>query len=228
MSKLVTVLTGAGISADSGLPTFRGEGGLWKGHDARKLATPEAWEENPERVLEFYNYRRRLVAEAEPNAAHKAMAKLEDACDMVIVTQNIDDLHERAGSERVWHLHGNITKARSVKDDDTIIDIGYEDIEPGDTAEDGGQLRPHVVWFGERVHNLQASVNRVQNTDILIVIGTSLQVYPAAGLADQVPNTAEKYVVDPSIPNLKDDNWNRYPEKAADEVPKLVNALLKN
>jgi NAD-dependent deacetylase len=226
MSTLVTVLTGAGISADSGLPTFRGEGGLWKGHDARKLATTEAWEQNPERVLEFYNYRRRLVAQADPNEAHKALSQLEDAYDVVIVTQNIDDLHERAGSQGVWHLHGNITKARSVKDDDTIIDIGYEDIERGDTAEDGGQLRPHVVWFGERVHNLEASVNRVRKTDIIIVIGTSLQVYPAAGLADQAPGSAEKYVVDPSIPALKDDDWNRYPEKAADGVPKVVHTLL--
>ncbi len=221
----VTVLSGAGISADSGLSTFRGEGGLWEGYDVRKLATPQAWNDNPERVLEFYNARRRQVAEADPNEAHRALAKLESTFDVVIVTQNIDDLHEQAGSSEVWHLHGDITKARSVKDPELIQHIGYKDINLGDKAEDGAQLRPYVVWFGEGVHYLENAMDSIQNSDILVVVGTSLQIYPAAGLVDYAKQDTAKYVVDPSIPPL-DDEWIRYPEKAAVGVPKLVNTLL--
>lgn len=224
----VVVLTGAGMSADSGLKTFRDSNGLWEGHDVTKVATPQAWRENPELVLEFYNERRKQAQEAKPNEGHKALARLESQFDVTIITQNVDSLHERAGSTDVLHLHGELSKVRSVKDPTLIRDIGAEPIQLGDTAEDGEQLRPHVVWFGEMVPNMERAVQIVPAADILIVIGTSLVVYPAAGLTDYARNDIPKYIIDPNKPQLYDDNgWEHFEKTAAEGTPKLVEHLLK-
>jgi len=226
MEKIV-VLTGAGMSADSGLKTFRDDDGLWEGHNVRDVATPQAWERNKELVLDFYNQRRTQAHTVDPNAGHKALAKLEDTFDVTIVTQNVDDLHERAGSSDVLHLHGELSKVRSEKDRSLIYDIGGDSIELGDTAEDGAQLRPHVVWFGEPVPNMRKASAIVPEADILIVIGTSLVVYPAAGLVDLVDNDTSKYVVDPETPELvNNSDWIHIEERAAKGTPKLVSQLL--
>lgn len=225
--KKIVVLTGAGMSADSGLKTFRDSDGLWEGHDIRDVATPQAWHENKELVLDFYNERRKQAHSVDPNKGHKALAKLEEEYDITIVTQNVDSLHERAGSSDVLHLHGQISKVRSEKDPSLIYDIGGGTIELGDTAEDGAQLRPHVVWFGEPVPNMRKAADIVAQADILIVIGTSLVVYPAAGLVDLVSPDTPKYVVDPDMPELGDSSdWTHYEERAAMGTPKLVSRLL--
>ena len=226
MDKIV-VLTGAGMSADSGLKTFRDSDGLWEGHDVREVATPQAWHENKEMVLEFYNQRREQAHEVDPNEGHKAVARLEEEYDVTVITQNVDSLHERAGSSDVLHLHGQLSKVRSEKDPSLIYDIGGDSIEIGDTAEDGAQLRPHVVWFGEPVPNMRKATGIVPEADILIVIGTSLVVYPAAGLVDLVPGSIPKYVVDPETPELVNNSqWNHFKERAATGTPKLVSQLL--
>lgn len=223
----VVVLTGAGMSADSGLKTFRDSNGLWEGHDVTKVATPDAWRENPELVLEFYNERRKQAQEAKPNEGHKALARLEQQFDVTIITQNVDSLHERAGSSEVLHLHGELSKVRSVKDPTIIRDIGAKPIQLGDTAEDGEQLRPHVVWFGEMVPNMEKAVQIVPEADILIVIGTSLVVYPAAGLTDYARNDIPKFIIDPNKPQLYDYNgWEHFEETAEEGTPRLVDHLL--
>lgn len=200
MSKQVlVVLSGAGISAESGLRTFRDSDGLWEGYKVEEVATPHAWHRDPKMVLDFYNMRRRNVKEAEPNMAHKILAELEEHYDVHIVTQNIDDLHERAGSTKVLHLHGEIFKMRSEKDENLIYPI-YDDILPGDLAEDGGQLRPHIVWFGEPVYMIEEAIPIMQSADVFVLIGTSLVVYPAAGLVDYIRPDVKKYVIDRSIP----------------------------
>lgn len=196
--KLV-VLSGAGISAESGLKTFRDSDGLWEGYNVEEVATPQAWQRNPSLVLDFYNMRRRGVLAAEPNAAHIALAKLEEYYDVHIVTQNIDDLHERAGSTRVMHLHGEIFKMRSERNEHLIYPI-RGDIKPGDTGEDGAQLRPHIVWFGEAVPMIEEAIPIMQQADVFVLVGTSLAVYPAAGLVDYIPDSVKKYVLDKSIP----------------------------
>ncbi len=196
--KLV-VLTGAGISAESGLRTFRDSDGLWEGYDIEEVATPRAWRRNPQLVLDFYNMRRRNVLEAEPNAAHKVLAELEEDFDVHIVTQNIDDLHERAGSTKVLHLHGEILKMRSERDETLIYPIA-EDIKLGDFAKDGAQLRPHIVWFEEPVPMIEQAIPIMYSADVFVLIGTSLVVYPAAGLVDYVPDAVTKFVLDKSIP----------------------------
>lgn len=227
--KKIVVLTGAGMSADSGLKTFRDSDGLWEGHEVSEVATPQAWHENKELVLNFYNQRRKQAHSVEPNKGHEALAKLEDQYDVTIITQNVDSLHERAGSSDVLHLHGQISKVRSEEDPSLIYEIGGDAIELGDTAEDGGQLRPHVVWFGEPVPNIKKATEIVPETDILIVIGTSLVVYPAAGLVDLVSRGTPKYVVDPNTPELSDSNeWIHYKERAATGTPRLVSKLLNN
>lgn len=198
--KLV-VLSGAGMSAESGLKTFRDSDGLWEGHNVHDVATPEAWHRDPELVLDFYNMRRRNVQEAEPNNAHKVLADLEALYDVHIITQNIDDLHERAGSTKVMHLHGEIFKMRSEKDEGLVYPI-YTDIKYGDTADDGAQLRPDIVWFGEPVYMIEHAVPIMQQADIFVVIGTSLVVYPAAGLVDFVRPEVQKYVIDKSLPSM--------------------------
>ncbi len=226
MDKIV-VLTGAGMSADSGLQTFRDSNGLWEGHDVKEVATVQGWKNNPEKVLDFYNKRRKQAHEADPHAGHKALAKLENSYDVTIITQNVDSLHERAGSSDVLHLHGELSKVRSETDPSIIKHIGGDAVELGDTAEDGGQWRPHVVWFGEMVPNMEKAASIIPEADILIVIGTSLVVYPAAGLVDYAPPEIPKYVVDPSEPELHNlGSWNHIQEKAKNGVPKLVEELL--
>ncbi len=195
MKKLV-VFTGAGVSAESGLKTFRDTDGLWEQHRIEDVATPEAWRKNQKLVLDFYNIRRRQVATAQPNAAHIAIAGLQKKFDTTVITQNIDDLHERAGSENVLHLHGEITKARSTLNPYLIYQIGERDILPGDYCELGSQLRPHIVWFGEFVPELDSAAEIISDADILIVIGTSLAVYPAAGLIHEAKPDCRKFLVD--------------------------------
>ena len=201
----VVVLTGAGISAESGISTFRDNGGLWEGHRVEDVATPEAWEANPDLVIDFYNERRRKVAEASPNYAHKALAELEATHDVTIITQNVDDLHERGGSTDILHLHGEIFKMRSEKDLNRTFPI-HGDMEYGARAEDGGQLRPHIVWFGEAVPMIEKAVQITRKADVFVVIGTSLLVYPAAGLLQFVRNGVPIYIIDKKIPNIPADH----------------------
>ena len=197
--KKLVVLTGAGISAESGLKTFRDSDGLWEGYDINEVATATAWRKNPELVLEFYNMRRKNVQEAKPNAAHYGLAFLQKDFDVHIVTQNIDDLHERAGSEKVLHLHGEILKMRSEKNEDLVYSIEGE-IKIGDKADDGAQLRPHIVWFEEAVPMIESAVDIVKQADIFLIVGTSLVVYPAAGLINYAPWPIPKFIVDKQIP----------------------------
>jgi NAD-dependent deacetylase len=197
--KKLIVLTGAGISAESGLKTFRDSDGLWEGYNIEDVATPRAWQKDPELVLNFYNYRRKNVAEAKPNTAHIGLAELEKDFDVTIITQNIDDLHERAGSTKIIHLHGEIFKMRSEKNENLIYKID-DDIKLGDTAEDGAQLRPHIVWFEEPVPKIEEAVPIVSSADIFVVVGTSLVVYPAAGLVNYAPWEIPKYILDKRIP----------------------------
>jgi len=198
--KYLVILTGAGISAESGLRTFRDSDGLWEGYDVTEVATPMAFERNPQLVLDFYNMRRKDVAAAQPNAAHTGIAALEKDFNVTVITQNIDDLHERGGSNNVLHLHGEIFKMRSVKNINKIFDI-KGDINVGDVAKDGGQLRPHIVWFHEQVPMLEKAVEVVENADIFVVIGTSLQVYPAASLINYAPKHCPKFIIDKNIPH---------------------------
>lgn len=197
MKKLV-ILTGAGISAESGIKTFRDAGGLWEEHRVEDVASPMGWALNRRLVLKFYNDRRRQLAGCEPNAGHIGLAALEKYFDVHIITQNIDNLHERAGSTKVIHLHGELTKARSTKDPELIYDIGYNDIREGDKCDLGSQLRPHIVWFGEAVPMIEEAVKVTGQADIFAVIGTSLNVYPAAGLIEYVPEGASLWLIDPN------------------------------
>ncbi|MDO3720469.1 Sir2 family NAD-dependent protein deacetylase [Marinobacter sp. chi1] len=200
MQDHIVVLTGAGISAESGLSTFRDNGGLWEQHSIYDVATPEAFARNQELVLRFYNERRRQLQSAQPNQAHQLLAELENTYRVTVVTQNVDDLHERGGSSQVIHLHGELTKARSTRDPGLVYDIGYRDIEPGDTCERGAQLRPHIVWFGEEVPMLEEAAEVVRTADHLLIVGTSLQVYPAAGLVYEVGDGVPITVIDPGAP----------------------------
>lgn len=200
MKKKLVVLTGAGISAESGLKTFRDVDGLWEGYDINDVATATAWRKNKPLVLEFYNMRRRDVAAAKPNAAHVALAQLEADFDVQIVTQNIDDLHERGGSTNVLHLHGEIFKMRSELNEDLVYPI-HDDINLGDKATDGAQLRPHIVWFEEPVPMMEHAVELVKSADLFLIVGTSLAVYPAAGLVNYAPWPIPKFIVDRKIPN---------------------------
>jgi NAD-dependent deacetylase len=199
VKKKFVVLTGAGISAESGLKTFRDSDGLWEEHDIEDVATATAWRRNPALVLKFYNERRKNVREAQPNAAHFALAELENDFDVTIITQNIDDLHERGGSTKILHLHGEILKMRSVENEELIYPI-EGDINMGDKAEDGAQLRPHIVWFEEPVPMIEPAARLVRNADIFVVVGTSLAVYPAAGLVNYAPPFIPKFIVDRAIP----------------------------
>lgn len=226
MNKKLIVLTGAGISAESGLKTFRDSGGLWEGYNVYDVATPEAWHRNPQLVQQFYNERRKSVREAEPNAAHYALVILEEKYDVSIITQNIDDLHERAGSGHVIHLHGLITKSQSDKNPELTYDIPGWELQMGETCELGSQLRPHVVWFGEAVPMIEKAAELCYDADIFIVIGTSLQVYPAAGLIDLVPAKAQKYLVDINDPGILAKNIEMILERSAIGVPILVERLL--
>ncbi len=224
----VVAFTGAGVSAESGIDTFRDSGGLWDQYDIADVATPEAFAKDPETVLQFYNERRKKVLESEPNAAHRALAELEKAYDVVVVTQNIDDLHERAGSSKVLHLHGEIRKVRSSVDPDLIYEIGGEEIQIGQTCDKGSQLRPHVVWFGEAVPMLEHAAKEIQEADVLLVIGSSLNVYPAAGLVFYAKREARKYLIDPKAEedggSMAD--FRLIPEKAGKGVPLVVEELM--
>ncbi|WP_291149768.1 SIR2 family NAD-dependent protein deacylase [Flavobacterium sp. UBA7680] len=205
MKKKLVVLTGAGISAESGIKTFRDSDGLWEGHDVMEVATPEGWNKNQELVLDFYNKRRQQLKEVQPNLGHQILAELEKDFDVYIITQNVDDLHERAGSTKVLHLHGELLKVRSVRNRNLILDW-TEDLLTGDLDENGHQLRPHIVWFGEEVPALEEAIDITETADYFAVIGTSLQVYPAAGLISYAPSTTPVFYIDPkpiSIPNIR-------------------------
>lgn len=223
--KRLVVLTGAGISAESGLQTFRGSDGLWEGYAIEDVATPEAWERNPVLVQRFYNERRKSVMDAQPNAGHLALAKLQSAFDVQIITQNIDDLHERAGSRHVLHLHGLITRSQSSRYPWVTYPIEGTEIEMGQVCEHGSQLRPHVVFFGEPVPMLQNAAEICESADFFAVIGTSLVVYPAASLVDYVPTGIPKYVIDPEIPNVRDASFIRIQEPASTGVLKMIDDL---
>lgn len=228
MRKKLVVLSGAGISAESGIKTFRDADGLWEGHDVMEVATPEGWRKNPELVLDFYNQRRKQLLAVEPNLAHKILAELETDFDVYIVTQNVDDLHERAGSSNVLHLHGELLKVRSTNNYNHILDW-KNDLLSTDTDDKGFQLRPHIVWFGEDVPALEEAVKITLKADFFAVIGTSLQVYPAAGLIDYVDANVPIFYIDPNpikIPNLR--NPLEIFANAASEGMKLLKDRLLN
>lgn len=225
--KKIVVLTGAGISAESGLRTFRDSDGLWEGYNVEDVATPRAWRRNPQLVLDFYNERRRNVANAQPNAAHIALAELEDEFDVHIITQNIDDLHERAGSSNVLHLHGEIFKMCSDVDRSCVKEI-RGDIKIGDVTEQGHQYRPDIVWFEEPVSMIEKAILTVMKADVFVVVGTSLQVYPAAGLVEYAPDHADKYIIDKKIPYVSPSSRIIVIEQPATEGVKLLKQMLKN
>lgn len=225
MKKKVVVLTGAGISAESGISTFRDSDGLWEKYRVEDVATHEAYLRNPELVLNFYNERRRQLFQVKPNEGHRQLVRLEEKYDVQIITQNIDNLHEQAGSTHVLHLHGELTKARSDRNDNLIIDIGDRDIHLGDKAPDGAQLRPHIVWFGEAVPNIEPASEMCEQADYFIVVGTSMNVYPAAGLIHYVPRSAPCFLVDPkAVPISRPITIVQ--EKAGTGVKKVVDQLL--
>jgi len=220
----IVVLTGAGISAESGLKTFRDSNGLWEGHDVTQVATPEGFANNPELVLDFYNKRRKQLLEVKPNAAHKAIAALEKEHDVSIITQNVDDLHERAGSTKVVHLHGELLKVRSTFDENLVLDW-KEDLNMGDFCEHNHQLRPHVVWFGEAVPMMDVAMQIVEKADAVIIVGTSMQVYPAAGLIQYAPEQAEIFFIDPQPSINSSSKITVIAEKATVGVPKAIKKL---
>lgn len=201
MKKLV-VLSGAGISAESGIPTFRDSNGLWEGYDVMEVATPEGWAKNPALVLDFYNQRRKTALGVKPNRGHEILAELEKFFDVTIVTQNVDNLHERAGSTKVIHLHGSLFESRSCADESLVYPIEGWELNPGDKCEKGSQLRPNIVWFGEMVPLMDVAAQHASKADVFIVVGTSMVVYPAAGLIHYVPHDVMKYVVDPNLPDV--------------------------
>jgi NAD-dependent deacetylase len=228
MKKLVA-LTGSGISAESGLKTFRDSGGLWEGHDITEVASPEGWYRNPSVVLEFYNQRRKQALKAEPNNGHLVLAWLEKYFNVTVITQNVDNLHERAGSTNVIHLHGELFKSRSTVDETLIYDIPGWELNPGDLCGKGSQLRPHIVWFGEMVPMMEAAIELTVSADIFLVIGTSLVVYPAAGLIEYVNEKSSIYIVDPNIPKVINRvNAEYIEEKASTGMENLKAKLLKN
>ncbi len=224
--KKLVVLTGAGISAESGLKTFRDSDGLWNGYNIEDVATPRAWKKDAQLVLDFYNMRRKDVAAAQPNAAHYGLAELQQDFDVHIITQNIDDLHERAGSKNILHLHGEIFKMRSEKNESLLYEI-KEDIKLGDKATDGAQLRPAIVWFEEPVPMIERAAAIASTAEIFVVVGTSLVVYPAAGLIHYAPRFAPKFIVDKQIPYTSDEYNLTAIEMPATEGIKELTRLLK-
>ncbi|MFD1257889.1 NAD-dependent deacetylase [Mucilaginibacter terrae] len=226
MQKII-ILTGAGISAESGLRTFRDSDGLWEGYNIEDVATPQAWARNPELVQDFYNQRRKGVLEAQPNAAHYALAKLQEKYDVTIITQNIDDLHERAGATNVVHLHGVITRSQSSANPKLTYPINGWEIKMNEVCELGSPLRAHVVWFGEDVPMIEPAARLCATADIFILVGTSLAVYPAAGLIDYVPVEVPKYIIDPKIPEVRNyGSVYKIEEKATVGLVKLVQELM--
>ncbi|MEJ2407295.1 MAG: Sir2 family NAD-dependent protein deacetylase [Candidatus Thiodiazotropha sp.] len=223
----IVILTGAGVSAESGLQTFRDSNGLWNNYSVSEVATPEAWDKNPKIVLDFYNERRRQAYKATPNKAHLAIVELERNYEVIVVTQNIDDLHERAGSSNVIHVHGELVKARSTLDDSIIYNIGAKDINLGDRCEIGGQLRPHIVWFGEEIQNYNAASKHIKTASKILVIGTSLTVYPAAGLLKKARYHAEKIIVSLDI-EKRPYGYKFIRGTAVNVVPTIVKTWLEN
>ena len=226
MKKLI-VLTGAGMSAESGVKTFRDDDGLWQNHRFEDVASPIAWQNDPELVMEFYNQRRKQLFEVEPNPGHRALVLLEEKFDVRIITQNVDDLHERAGSSNVLHLHGELKKVRSTIDPNLVYTMDQWELKMGDKCEKGSQLRPHIVWFGEAVDMIGPAAEIVSKADIVIVIGTSMVVYPAAGLINYVSDDVPKYYVDPKAFQVSGiSNLEVIRKKAGVGVPELVDRLL--
>ncbi len=225
MKKKLVILSGAGMSQESGMRTFRDMGGLWEEYDISEVATPEAWERNPELVMKFYNDRRKQLYESEPNTGHLGLVGLEKNFEVHIITQNVDDLHERAGSSTVLHLHGELKKARSSVDESLIYDIKGWELKFGDRCAKGSQLRPHIVWFGEAVTAMDQAIPIIDQADILVVIGTSLNVYPAAGLVNYVKKGTPIYVVDPERPSVYIRNVTYIQEKAGKGVEILKEKL---
>jgi NAD-dependent deacetylase len=228
MKKKIVVLSGAGVSAESGIKTFRDADGLWESHRIEDVATPEAWHKNPGLVLEFYNQRRKQLLEVAPNDAHLSIAELEKHFDVEVITQNVDDLHERAGSTKVLHLHGELFKVRSTKEHSLVYEW-KKDLTKGDNCDLGSQLRPHIVWFGEEVPNIPFAAEICRTADICIVVGTSLQVYPAAGLINYVGYDIPKYIIDPKRPEVYNiPNLFFIEEKASVGMKHLAQKLLVN
>lgn len=226
MKKRIVVLSGAGISAESGLSTFRDSNGLWENHSIYEVATPEAWESNPTLVQRFYNERRKQLFEVKPNQGHFGLVDLENEFDVAIITQNVDDLHERAGSSQILHLHGELTKSRSTTNSKLVYEVEGWELKLGDTCENGSQLRPHIVWFGEDVPMFPKAIKVVEQADILIIVGTSLNVYPAASLADFIPSKTPIYIVDPKlVGNALEGKVIHIQKNATEGIPELVRLL---
>ncbi|NOT76489.1 MAG: NAD-dependent deacylase [Cyclobacteriaceae bacterium] len=226
MQKLV-VLSGAGISAESGIPTFRDAGGLWEGHRVEDVATPEGWHKNQALVLDFYNQRRKKALEVKPNRGHEILAEMESDFDVTIITQNVDNLHERAGSTKVLHLHGSLFESRSTMDETLIYPIKGWELRMGDKCERGSQLRPNIVWFGEMVPMIEVAAAIVSTADIFVVVGTSMAVYPAAGLIDYVLYDTPKYIVDPKTPEMRNIHNTFFIQEKASVGMKMLKEKLK-
>lgn len=234
MKKKLVVLTGAGVSAESGISTFRDSDGLWENYKVEDVASIEGWYRNPGLVLDFYNERRAQLAQVRPNDAHRAIASLENEYDVIVVTQNVDNLHERAGSTRIIHLHGELTKVRPENccnemdgfSEATVFDIGTDSISIGDLAPNGAQLRPHIVWFGEAVPKIEAAIDAVENSDILLIVGTSLQVYPAAGLYAYAKAGTPIYIIDPNGVSVRDGRIIQIKEVATKGMQVFINDIL--
>ena len=233
MKRKLVVLTGAGISAESGISTFRSNNGLWDNHKVEDVASIQGWYRNPQLVLDFYNERRLQLGTVKPNSAHYALAELEKEWDVTVITQNVDNLHERAGSTRVFHLHGELTKVRpenccNESDDyseETVFDIGYDVINLGDLAPNGAQLRPHIVWFGEAVPYINPAIDHVENADVLLIVGTSLQVYPAAGLYAYAKADTPIYIIDPADVPVRDGRLTHIKDVATKGMETFKNIL---
>ena len=220
----IAVLTGAGVSAESGIKTFRDSDGLWEGHDVMEVASPEGFARNPEMVLDFYNQRRRQLLTVQPNAAHISLAELANTHEVTIITQNVDDLHERAGSKKVIHLHGELLKARCTSDEELILEW-KNDLNLGDLSQNNKQLRPHIVWFGEMVPMIEVAAEVVSDADVIIVVGTSMQVYPAAGLVQYANDDVPIYFIDPRPSISESQRITVFAENASTGVPKVVEIL---
>jgi len=221
----MVILTGAGMSAESGLKTFRDANGLWEGHDVMKVATIEAFNKDPKLVLEFYNQRRKQLLQVTPNKGHHNLRKLEKYFEIHIITQNVDDLHERAGSSKILHLHGELRKVRSTKNEKQVYDWS-KNLNLGDVDENGNQLRPHIVWFGEHVPEMEKAIELTKQADLLVIIGTSMQVYPAAGLVNYVSNNTPIYVIDPNPPISKKSNVTFIKSGAQEGTEHLIKMLI--
>lgn len=235
MKKNIAVLTGAGVSAESGLGTYRDNGGLWDQYDPMEVASYIGWCTNPKLVLDFYNFQREKLKECKPNLAHRLIASLEDRYNVDVITQNVDNLHERAGSTRVMHLHGEVTKVRpenTCNDNDffsekSVIDVGYDKVELGDLAPNGAQLRPHIVFFGEAVPKMESAIDTVSKADVILIVGTSLQVYPAAGLYRYAPAEAPIYIIDPAEVPVHDPRITHIKDVATSGMQTFIEILEK-